>query len=201
VRPLAGDDAPGATPIEGDDLDGLIPTFIATRADLNLAEQANIEKATRWAFRRRRIVSPSELLDVAFAREVHRRMFGDVWRWAGQNRTRVTNIGIEPYRITTEVKALLDDARYWHEHETYEIAERAVRLHHRLVSVHPFRNGNGRHSRFMADYYLQVSDHPRLAWGGGKNLVIDSAARSAYIDALREADRGDVQPLLTFALS
>ena len=197
---LAGHDATGATPLEDDDIDGLIPTFVATRSDLNLVEQANIEKASFWAFRRRKAVSATELLNVSFSRELHRRMFGDVWRWAGQQRVRGTNIGVEPYRITAEEKLLFDDCLYWHSHDTYDIAERAVRLHHRLVTVHPFRNGNGRHSRLMADIYLHAAGARRLSWGAGQDLVIDGEARATYIAALRTADAGEIQPLLAFAL-
>ena len=196
---LPGDDAAGATPLTDEDIDGLIPTFVATRADLNLAEQANIETATLWAFGRRRVAGTDRLLTIDFADRVHRRMFGDVWRWAGQHRTRMTNIGVEPHQITTQMKLLLDDARYWHDHSTYEPAERAVRLHHRLVFVHPYHNCNGRHARFMADLYLHLNGEPRLTWGTGQKIEIDGTARRNYITALQAADRGDIEPLRDFA--
>jgi len=197
---LPGEDASGATPLTNEDLEGLIPTFVATRADLNIAEQTNIEAATRWAFRARSVGSIAELLRPSFANEIHRRMFDDVWRWAGQRRLRESNIGVDPDQIVTQTKLALDDALYWHEHETYEPAERAVRIHHRLVSVHPYRNGNGRHARFVADLYLHRVESPRLAWGG-TSLVNESAVRQAYIAALRAADLGDIEPLLAFAVS
>ena len=192
-------DAAGATPLTNEDIDGLIPTFVATRADLNLAEQANIETATLWAFGRRRVASTDRLLTIAYADRVHQRMFADAWKWAGQHRTRMTNIGVEPHQITTQMKLLFDDARYWHDHSTYEPAERAVRLHHRLVSIHPYRNGNGRHARFMADLYLHLNRLPRLTWGTGQNIEIDGTARRSYINALQAADRGDIEALLDFA--
>jgi Fic-DOC domain mobile mystery protein B len=129
---LPGDDATRATPLTDEDLDELIPTFVATRADLNLAEQANIETATLWAFGRRRVAGTDRLLTIDFADRVHRRMFGDVWRWAGQHRTRMTNIGVEPHQITTQMKLLFDDALYWHDHNMYQPAERAVRLHQNI---------------------------------------------------------------------
>ena len=198
---LPGKDAYGATPLEDEDLDGLIPTFVATRGDLNLAEQANIEQATLWAFRRQSMAHANGLLAVSFANALHRRMFGDVWRWAGQLRIRETNIGVAPHQIITEMKLLFDDAVHWHEHETYEPAERAVRIHHRLVSVHPYRNGNGRHARFAADLYLHVVNEPRLRWGAGDDLAVNNESRKAYIAALRAADGGEVQSLLAFALS
>ena len=197
---LDGGDAVSATPLDDEDLDGLIPTFIATRADVNRAEQANIEAATRWAFRGRRVGSVTALLSAKFASAVHRRMFGDVWRWAGQTRTRVTNIGVEPFRIVNDTALLFDDAKFWHEHGTYDAPETAVRVHHRLVHVHPYRNGNGRHARFMADLYLHLVQQPRLPWGGGR-LDEDGDVRRAYLAALRTADRGDLGPLVAFARS
>ncbi len=195
---LPGDDATGATPLTDEDIDGLIPTFVATRADLNLAEQANIETATLWALGRR-VASTDRLLTIDFADRVHRRMFGDVWRWAGRHRTRMTNIGVEPHQITTQMKLLFDDARYWHDQSTYQPAERAVRFHHRLVFVHPYRNGNGRHARFVADLYLRLNGEPTLTWGAETSIEIDSTARRNYITALQAADRGDIEPLRDFA--
>jgi len=197
---LDGEDATAATPLEDEDLDGLIPTHVATRGDLNIVEQANIENATRWAFRARAVVQLDDLLTVSFSTAVHRRMFGDVWRWAGKQRLRETNIGVDPILIPTETRVLLDDVQYWHEHETYEAIECAVRLHHRLVSVHPFRNGNGRHARFMADLYLHSIGLPRLNWGGS-HLTTDDDARHAYLDALRAADAGELHALIGFASS
>ncbi len=137
---------------------------------------------------------------MTFIAEIHRRMFGDVWRWAGKPRVREANIGIDPHRIATETKVVLDDARYWHAHDTYDATERAVRLHHRLVSVHPFRNGNGRHARFVADMYLHSIGRPRLSWGGNL-LAADTDVRHAYLDALRTADGGEIDALVEFARS
>jgi Fic-DOC domain mobile mystery protein B len=197
---LGGEDPPGASPLEDEDLEGLIPTFVATRSDLNIVEQANIERATLWAYGARPRTPIADLLSVTFAFELHRRMFADVWRWAGQPRPRETNIGVAPVQIATAMKLAFDDAMFWHDRETYTPPERAVRLHHRLVQVHPFRNGNGRHSRLMADVYLYEIGVERLPWGAGDNLVINSDVRKAYISALHDADGGDVGPLLRFAL-
>ena len=196
---LGGFDPPDATPLEEDDLDGLIPTFLATRRDLNVVEHTNIEAAMRWAFNRRRSGTVASLLTIPFADSLHRRMFGDVSRWAGVHRSRQTNIGIEPYRIVTEMKLLFGDANYWHEHDTYIPSELAVRIHHRLVSIHPYRNGNGRHSRLLADLYLHRSGNRPLNWSAGELFGAESDSRRAYIDALQLADRGDIAPLHRFA--
>jgi Fic-DOC domain mobile mystery protein B len=195
-----GKGPPGSTPLDLDDLEGLIPTWVATVGDLNLAEQANIEKASVWLFRRRVRILPDVVLTDAFSRDLHRRMFDDVWRWAGTSRLRETTPGVDPVQISTEVRVLLGDARYWHENSTYPVVERAVRLHHRLVWIHPFRNGNGRHSRLMADAYLSSVGEPRLPWGGSE-LFGDDEFRRTYISALRAADRGDYEALVEFATS
>lgn len=198
---LPSSNTQNAIPLSDEDLSGLIPKFVATRDDLNLAEQNNIESATLWAFRSRRIISPKEMLTPTFSDEIHRRMFGDVWRWAGQHRVRQTNIGVEIYEISTEMRNLFDDARYWVEHSTYPSDELAVRLHHRLVKVHPYINGNGRHSRFMADLYLHAIDEPRLTWGRHRDIDTDHEIRRAYIAGLQAADAGNINPLLDFAHS
>ena len=141
---------------------------------------------------------------IRISNRVHQRTFGAVWRWAGTFRRRSTNIGIgigigiEPHLITSQLRLTLDEARDWHEHEVFEPPEIAVRLHHRLVAVHPYPNGNGRYSRFMADVYLRLQGVPRLPRGGGR-IGETSATRRAYIDALRDADRGDYGPLLEAA--
>jgi len=191
--------APDATPLDETELIGLIPTWIATREDLNLAEQTNIEEATRWAFSGRRRVDPIDLLRTDFVDRVHVRMFGRVWRWAGERRQRVTNIGVDPAHISVDIRNALDDVRYWHENASMPPSEIAVRLHHRIVSIHPYANGNGRHSRFMADYYMHTLGLPRLVWGSS-DLAKTGEVRSSYIAALRAADNGEIDALLAFAL-
>jgi len=127
-------------------------------------------------------------------------MFGDVWAWAGERRPREANIGVDPVDIVPRMRNLFDDVLYWHEHGTYATDERAVRLHHRLVSIHPYRNGNGRHSRLLADSHMRAVGHTRLSWGGDL-LVENSDLRRQYIAALRDADRENLGPLLDFATS
>jgi Fic-DOC domain mobile mystery protein B len=193
-------DPPGATPLTPDDVEGLLPTWVATRADLNQVEQANIESAVRWAFVARKPVGRVEgLLTPQFSDRVHTRMFGDVWAWAGSRRRQLTNIGVDPIHIAAEMKLTFDDAIYWHVNGVFEPVELAVRIHHRLVSVHPYPNGNGRQARLIADLYLHITGQRRLTWGGGAPLGSSTVDRSRYIDALRAADAGDIEPLVTFA--
>ena len=193
-------DPPGATPLTPTDVEGLLPTWVATRADLNLVEQANIEAAVRWAFVGRTPVSRVEdLLTPQFSDRLHKQMFDNVWTWAGKRRRRLANIGVDPSEIMTQMKLALDDAIFWHANDVFAPNELAVRIHHRLVRVHPYPNGNGRQTRLLADLYLHVTDRPRLTWGGGAPLGSPGVDRSRYINALMTANAGDIEPLLAFA--
>ena len=196
TTPELGNEPPGATPLEPEDLEALIPTDVATRADLNAAERDNILAARVWAFTTASITMDT-LFEISTVDGIHRRMFDRVWRWAGKRRTRVTNIGVDPAQILTQLKNALDDARYWHENETFAPIEIAVRLHHRLVQVHPYVNGNGRHARLVADLYIHLRGEAPLAWKPDESD--QSASRDAYISALRLADDGDYSSLVTYA--
>jgi len=188
----ADDDATPLTPAERD---GLIPTHVTLRRELNELEQQNILEAALWAFGRKRNV-----LNERFVRGLHRRMFARVWKWAGTYRTSERNLGVQSYRILPEMKALVDDASYWREHATYPRDELAVRFHHRLVAIHPFANGNGRLSRLAADLLVVAEGGARFTWGRG-NLQLAGGARAAYIAALHAADGHDLQALIAFARS
>jgi Fic-DOC domain mobile mystery protein B len=142
------------------------------------------------------------VLDFAFLFRLHRRMFGQVWTWAGTQRRRETNVGIDPAQIASRTKQALDDALYWHENATFELDELSVRIHFRLVDIHPFPNGNGRCTRLVADLYRHSVGSPFLPWGGvAANLDREGAARTRYIAAIIQATKGDLQPLVDFARS
>jgi Fic-DOC domain mobile mystery protein B len=143
----------------------------------------------------------SDLLTDAFARELHRRMFNQIWRWAGQYRTSDRVLGWEWARIPEGMRALLDDARYWEEHATYAPPEIAVRLHHRMVVIHPWPNGNGRHARLLADIFIAARGGAPLTWGASLDLDQPGLARTRYIAALQAADQNDYAPLIAFASS
>jgi Fic-DOC domain mobile mystery protein B len=198
VRSL-GPEPSGATPLEPEDLEGLIPDFVATRADLNQVELENIIKALPWARRQARTLGPEGILDYGFMLALHRRMFGDVWTWAGSQRQRVTNIGVEPFLIATQSRLLFDDAKLWHAQKVFDPDELAARIHCRLVSVHPFPNGNGRCTRMMADLYLTCIGAEPFAWGD-TSLDVDGSSRNAYISALvTAATSGEYADLIRFA--
>lgn len=175
---------------------GLKFKHITTRGELDEFEQANIEDGLRWLARMRR----KDVLTADFCIDLRQRLFGQVWSWAGAFRTTGKNIGVDPIRIRVELRTLMDDARYWAEHKTYAPAEAAVRFHHRLVFIHPFPNGNGRHARIMADAVLAgIYGADAIDWADGHDLQKMNARRAAYIAALKAADRGDLAPLLAFA--
>jgi Fic-DOC domain mobile mystery protein B len=194
-----GPEPSGATPIEQEDLEGLIPDFVATRADLNQVEFENITKSLGWAQRQASSLGTEGILDYGFMLALHRRMFGDVWRWAGTLRRRETNIGVEPLQIATRSRLLLDDASYWHTHNVFASDELAARIHCRLVSIHPFPNGNGRCTRMLADLYLSSIQAKPFVWGGVE-LEVDGSDRTRYIAALIKASSSeDYTDLIAFA--
>jgi Fic-DOC domain mobile mystery protein B len=182
-----------ATPLTPEEMRDLIPAHIAYRRELNQAEQENIVRAQAWALSRRR-----NLLSEKFVKDLHRRMLGDVWRWAGRFRTSARNIGIDYWQIPVALRQLLDDAKAWIEYNAYPTDEIAVRFHHRLVQIHPFPNGNGRHARLMADLLAMQLGRERFSWGRD-SLRAAGAVRARYVEALRAADDHDIGPLLVFA--
>jgi len=194
----------GATPIDDAEAAGLIPTFVATRADLNLVEQVGIAAARTWANRSPATRTVETILSEPFVRQLHRQMYGTVWRWAGTYRTSERNIGVDPVRIPVAVHDLVDNARYWVAPDatwiTPEVA--CIRVHHPMVAIHPFPNGNGRHARLFADLLARGFGLPPFTWGGA-NLNGAGPDRAAYLAALRRADRDpdDLADLLTFAQS
>jgi Fic-DOC domain mobile mystery protein B len=194
-----GPEPSGATPLEQEDLECLIPDFVATRADLNQVEFENIAKAIPSAQRQARTLGPEGLLDYGFMLRLHRQMFGDVWTWAGKQRRRATNIGVDVHLITTQSQLLLDDAKLWHTQSVFEPDTLAAKIHSRLVSIHPFPNGNGRCTRMMADLYLVSIGAAPFTWGAA-DLGFDGSGRATYMAALIKAvDTGDHADLIRFA--
>ncbi len=182
----------GHTDLSEEDRLGLIPTYIATRGELFDAEQRNIAQALL-----RRPPSAVALLDDTYLRRLHQAMFDQVWNWAGQYRTREMNIGIAPERISSEIRNLVEDAKAWVEYGTYEPDEIAVRFHHRLVAIHAFPNGNGRHGRVTADYLVTSLNGEPFSWGARLDTHTDEL-RNAYLRSLRRADDGEIAELLVF---
>lgn len=185
----------GQTEISEEDRRGLIPTYISTRGELWDAEEAAITQGTFGLSAR-----AADLADDLYLRRLHRRMFADVWRWAGQYRIRETNLGVAPEAIAGDVRALVGDVDTWLREGSFEADELAIRFHHRLVKIHPFVNGNGRHGRIAADLLVTALGERRFGWGAGLQISTEDL-RHTYHQALRRADTDgdDIGDLIAFA--
>jgi len=189
----------GQTPLDEDEREDLLIPSIATRGELDEFEQQGIENAIEWTLRRKS--NKEQILTEAFVKELHRRMYAQIWSWAGKFRNTNKNLGIDKLQIGVELKKLLDDTTYWIDYNIFEQDEIAIRFKHRIVSIHCFSNGNGRHSRLMADIIIShIFKMPVFTWGAS-NLVKRGDARTVYLKAIRAADAGDYIPLVIFARS
>ena len=189
----------GQTALSVEEMEGLKIPSISTRGELDEFEQLNIEKAIEWTIRLK--IKPEELFSEKFITDLHKKMYNDVWKWAGSFRKSEKNIGIKYYLIGTELKQLLDDALYWYNNKTYSNEEIAIRFKHRIVCIHCFPNGNGRHSRLMADLIItKLFNEKYFSWGSS-NLIKANEIREKYIKSLKEADSQNYEPLIAFAKS
>ncbi len=193
---MINDNAPvGATPLDPDEQEGCKHKHITTREQLDELEQVNIQQGLQWLQRYRQ----KDVLTDAFMRKLHIRLFGEVWSWAGTYRKTEKNIGIDPREIAVQLRMLLEDAQFWAANATYPPLEAAARFHHRLVSIHPFPNGNGRHARIATDVYLnKMFDHRPIEWAHGFDLQANNQRRIDYLAALRAADKGKYDLLFRF---
>lgn len=187
----------GQTPLSEEEKVGLLIKSITTRGELDELEQLNIEKAVEWTLENK--FSKEKILSEEFIKLVHKKMLGNVWEWAGKFRRSEKNIGVEWIRIGVELRMLLDDTKYWIENNTYSSDEIAIRFKHRLVNIHCFPNGNGKHSRLMADIIIESVFGKKVFTWNNSNLVKPDNVRKEYINSIRQADNGSIEPLLEFA--
>ncbi len=187
----------GATPIDNAQLEGLIPDHITLQSELNAWEAQNITEAKKKFQLQGR--KSDNILTIDFAKTLHKQMFDRTWVWAGQFRTKQTNIGTEAYKINVELVQLMDDMNYWISNRSFDFDEIGIRFHHRLVWIHLFPNGNGRFGRLYSDLLMQRNGHATFSWGR-QDLTTSSDERSQYLQALYEADKNqNFVPLLKFA--
>ena len=187
----------GQTPLDDDEKEGILIPSITTRGELDEFEQLDVEKAFEWLLTVK--LNINKILTEKFVKDLHKKMFGDIWKWAGEFRKTNKNIGVDKFMIGIELKNLLDDCNYWIEKKVFSEDEIAVRLSHRMVSIHPFANGNGRHSRLMADVLVTKGfGNPYFTWGS-VSFTKQSEARTKYLAALRDADRNDYNSLIKFS--
>jgi Fic-DOC domain mobile mystery protein B len=186
----------GQTPLDEDEKDGLLINSISTRGELDEFEQQNIESAIQWILTRK--FKNEQIFTEAFIQDLHKRMYGKVWQWAGKYRRTNKNIGVDKLQIPVDLKALLDDAMYWITNDVFPPDEVAIRFKHKLVSIHCFPNGNGRHSRLMADIIIEkIYNQPVFTWGGA-NSSNENDIRDKYLRAIKAADKGEFSLLLEF---
>lgn len=189
----------GQTPLDEEEKEGLLIPAIATRGELDEFEQQNIEEAIQWTLSRN--FKRDSLLTETFVKDVHKKMYSNVWAWAGDFRKTNKNIGVDRWRIAVDLKSLIEDARFWIDNEVFSPDEIAVRFKHRVVSIYCFSNGNGRHSRLMADIIIEkIFSGNVFTWGAG-NLSNESENRKTYLHSLKAADSGNYELLLLFARS
>lgn len=187
----------GQTPLSEEEKDGLLIKSTTTRGELDELEQLNIEKAVEWTLKNK--FSKEKILSEKFVKSLHKKMLGDVWEWAGEFRKSEKNIGVSWIRIDVELKMLLDDTKYWIENNTYPPDEISIRFKHRLVNIHCFPNGNGRHSRLMADIIIESIFGMDVFTWNNSNLLKPDNARIEYIESIRQADNDSIELLLEFA--
>ena len=187
----------GQTALDKEEREGLKIKSITTQGELDEFEQLNIENAVEWTIHTK--FKPEKILTEKFIKDLHKRMYGDVWKWAGQFRKTEKNLGIPSRQIGIELMNLLNDTTNWIANKTFSSEEVAIRFKHRIVSIHCFPNGNGRHSRMMADIIMEsIFDNEIFSWHKS-NMVQASEIRRKYIVALKEADHGNISPLINFA--
>jgi len=189
----------GQTPLDEDEKEGLLIKTISTHGELDEFEQANIQQALEWSIRNK--FFKEEILTEEFILLLHKKMFNEVWYWAGRIRKTNKNIGVDKYQIPVELRSLIEDCKYWIENQVFEPDEIAIRFSHRIVQIHVFPNGNGRHSRLIADIIIsKLFNKPVFTWGRN-DLSKKGNFRKKYLDAIYQADRGIIQPLIEFSRS
>jgi Fic-DOC domain mobile mystery protein B len=187
----------GQTPLDEDEKEDLIIKTISNRGELDEFEQANIQQAIEWTMSN--IFTKDEILTEKFLFLVHKKMFGEVWKWAGSKRKTNKNIGVDKFQISTSIRNLLEDCIYWVDNKTFKPDELAIRFSHRLVQIHVFPNGNGRHSRLIADIMVSnLYNRPVFTWGRS-DLSKTGDIRKHYLEAIYSADEGNLQPLIEFS--
>ncbi len=187
----------GQTPLDEEEKEGLLIKTITTQKELDEFEQLNIEKAIEWTIHTN--LTLDKILSEKFIKDLHRKMYGDIWKWAGEFRRSDKNIGTKWVLIGIELKNLIDDTKYWIENKTYPAEEISIRFKHRIVKIHCFPNGNGRHSRVMADIIMESIFGKEIFTWHQSNMVKTDNTRKKYIATLKEADNGNIKPLIDFA--
>jgi Fic-DOC domain mobile mystery protein B len=187
----------GQTPLDEVEKEGLLIKTISTRGDLDEFEQLNIQSAVEWSLKIK--AGKKQILTEDFLMRVHKRMFGEVWAWAGTIRKSNKYIGVDKTQIRAEIRKLIADCNFWIDHTIFNDEEIVIRFSHRLVKIHLFPNGNGRHSRLVADIMIsRIFSKSVFSWGHS-DLSKNTLIRKEYLAAIYKADNNDLNPLIEFA--
>ena len=187
----------GQTPLSEEEKERILIKSITTHGELDEHEQLNIEEAIAWTMSLK--LKKDRILTEDFIKTLHKKMLGKVWRWAGEFRRSEKNIGVKWINISIDLRTLLGDTDYWIENKIYPPDEISIRFKHRLVNIHCFPNGNGRHSRIMADIIIESIFGKDIFTWNHSNMVKANETRAEYIRSIREGDKGNIEPLINFA--
>ena len=183
----------GNTPLDQNQIDGLLFSHVTTMGELDQLEDENIQKGLAWLNHYK-----GQFLSTDFTKKLHGKLFGDVWSWAGTFRKNDVNLSkVSSYDIQIELKKLFLDVETWIKYKSISWDEIPAQFHHRLVCIHPFPNGNGRISRIMTEYFEKKNNKPITSWSESLSNF-PKKRRGDYIKALQEADRGNINQLIEF---
>jgi len=162
--------------------------------ELDELEDLNIQKGLEWLNRQK----DPNYLSTEFICKLHEKLFGDVWKWAGKYRTAEVNISkYRYYDVAPQLKNLFEDAKLWIQHGKMSWEEISEEMHKRLVTIHPFTNGNGQTTRIYVEYVQKRNNQGIPRWMASMSHS-PAKRRDKYIQALRSADKGDFGPLIEF---
>jgi Fic-DOC domain mobile mystery protein B len=147
---------------------------VKTLGEVYSAEMIGITKAVKELGGKPLELNTSELF------EFHKKALSEIWQWAGKARLYQTNIGVESSQINIKLKDLFDDVHFWITNKTYPVREIGIRMHHRIIFIHPFVDVNGRIGRLYTDIFLKQNGEESLS----AKLNQGEDVRKKYIEVM-----------------
>ena len=176
-------DRGGQTPLPPELQKGLISKNVQTIGELDEYEEQNIAEGMVWLED-----SNANSLNYSFWLRLHKKLFGNVWNWAGEIRSH--DLGnadfLYPEKVRPALMQLIGDAEYWFKNDTYPKKETIARIHEKLLTIHPFANGNGRWSRILTEYICKQNKIDIPKWNL-KSKDDPQKRRKEYIEAVELA--------------
>jgi Fic-DOC domain mobile mystery protein B len=187
-------DRDGSTPLDHDQIKGIRFAHLTTMGELDELEDENIQRGLEWLNHQK----TKDYLSIEFLCKLHEKLFGEVWKWAGKFRT--VEVNISKYRhhdVRPQLHNFFEDIKLWISGGKMSWDEISAEMHHRLVTIHPFPNGNGRTTRIFTEYVQKRNQQQVTSWGSTRKID-QKKRRDDYIKALRLADIGDFRALIDF---